>query len=140
MGHTGGQSNEWEAFVRLLSSDRAILDVLLRGARRRYKAELSLLDPTPAARAEAWREAVREVQQNIAHAPWAPAALEFVGKSGSTEDFCRLNGHKSEESTFEITHHLASHLNIMSLGSTRSSPSLTLTTDRMHTPPPCDRV
>lgn len=54
---------EWDAFVRLLSSDPAILDVLLRGARRRYKASAgrSISDPTPAERAEAWREAAREV-------------------------------------------------------------------------------
>lgn len=61
MRNESSQRHEWEAFVRLLSSDRAILDVLLRGARRQYKAELSMLDPTPAERAEAWRKAVREV-------------------------------------------------------------------------------
>lgn len=58
MRNETSSSKEWEAFVRLLSSDRAILDVLLRGARRRYKA---LPDPYKAERADAWRQAVREV-------------------------------------------------------------------------------
>eukprot|EP00903_Cladosiphon_okamuranus_P008450 g8119.t1 len=61
MSNAPRSCSEWEAFVRLLSRDRAILDVLLRGARQRYKEGVSLLDPTPAQIAEAWREAVREV-------------------------------------------------------------------------------
>lgn len=59
-------SREWDACVRHLSSDRAVLDILLRGARRRYDAqfpERTRLDPTR--RAEAWQEAVRDVSSHL---------------------------------------------------------------------------
>lgn len=63
-----GSCDTWDKCIRLISSDRALLDVLVRGARRRYEFIRSSVQSDTSRimdneeKAACWSEAVREVR------------------------------------------------------------------------------
>lgn len=71
VGSTGtrmsGPCDTWDKCIKLISSDRALLDVLVRGARRRYEFVRGIvqLDTSRVMddkeKAISWSEAIREV-------------------------------------------------------------------------------